>query len=102
MTISRLPAAVAVAVAIALAPVGGHGANSRHPYRNVDRRNDAGNDTGDSQIERLNEGQLDQNYRGPWYYLNGQPAPPPGAASTMPPPGATFVSPPPPPGPPSR
>jgi hypothetical protein len=31
------------------------------PYTNVDHRN-RGNDTGDSQIEKLNQGQLDQNY----------------------------------------
>ena len=35
--------------------------------------------TGNDQIERLNNGQLDRNYRGPWYEPNGQPAPPPGA-----------------------
>ena len=29
---------------------------------NVDPHNDRGNDTGDSQIEGLNERQLDQNY----------------------------------------
>ena len=33
-------------------------ANARHPYQNVDRRNDAGNPTGDDQVERLNQQQL--------------------------------------------
>ncbi len=74
-------------------------ANADNPYGNVDHRNDAGNDTGDSQTDRLNAGQLDRNYRGPWYYKNGQPAPPPGAAATSPPPGAFYAPQPPPPGP---
>ena len=90
---------------IALAPVPGAAAQSRpvvpphlsavqqaanadHPYSNIDRRNDAGNDTGDSQVERLNEGQLDRNYRDPNTYRPSMapPAypPPPGYA---PPPG---------------
>ena len=67
-------------------------ANAGNPYGNVDRRNDAGNDTGDSEVERLNEGQLDRNYRGPYTYrYNYRPPvappaypPPPGYA---PPPG---------------
>ncbi len=63
-------------------------ANADNPYGNVDHRNDAGNDTGDSQVERLNEGQLDRNYRGPYNYrLQVAPPaypPPPGYA---PPPG---------------
>jgi hypothetical protein len=50
-------------------------ANTRTPYRNVDRSSDAGNNTGDSEVERLNEMQLDRNYRGPTY-LPGQPPPP--------------------------
>lgn len=33
-------------------------ANVNNPYGNVDHRNDAGNDTGDSQVDRLNEAQL--------------------------------------------
>lgn len=37
-------------------------ANWRCPYCNIDRRNDAGNDTGDAMVERLNQEQLN---RGP-------------------------------------
>ena len=37
-------------------------AHAGAPYTNVDHRNDRGNDTGDSQIEGLNQRQLDQNY----------------------------------------
>ncbi len=38
-------------------------ANADQPYSNVDKRNDAGNDTGNSRVEQLNRGQLDQNQR---------------------------------------
>ena len=34
-------------------------ANARHPYSNVDRRVDKGGPTGDDQVERLNQVQLD-------------------------------------------
>lgn len=73
-------------------------ANARNPYGNVDPRNDAGNDTGDSQVEQLNEGQLDGNYRGPY-----RPMPPRGYAGppqayAAPPPG--YAPPPPYPRPP--
>ncbi len=34
-------------------------ANARHPHRNVDHRVDKGGDTGDSQVEKLNQQQLD-------------------------------------------
>ena len=47
----------------------------------MDRRNDAGNETGDNQVDRLNEMQLDRNYTGPRYPVG--PAGPPG----NPPPG---------------
>lgn len=36
-------------------------ANADQPHQNVDKRNDAGNDTGDSRVESLNRGQLDRN-----------------------------------------
>ena len=35
-------------------------ANARNPYGNVNHANDAGNDTGDSQVQALNQAQLDQ------------------------------------------
>ena len=37
-------------------------AHAGAPYTNVDSRSDRGNDIGDSQIEGLNQSQLDQNY----------------------------------------
>ena len=71
----RLSAAIAVATAtVVLAPVPGQAADaSRHHHHHVDRRS---NNTGDAQVDRLNEGQLDANYRGPWHWMNGQPPPP--------------------------
>jgi len=39
-------------------------ANARHPYRNVDPRVDAGNDTGDAYVEDLNGSQLGRNSYG--------------------------------------
>jgi hypothetical protein len=38
----------------------GWAANARNPYGNVNHANDAGNDTGDSQVPALNQAQLDQ------------------------------------------
>jgi hypothetical protein len=58
-----LTAALALAAAVATAPAGVRAANADHPYENIDKRNDAGNDTGDSQVESLNRGQLDENQR---------------------------------------
>jgi hypothetical protein len=53
---------VAFAGALLLAaPIAAHAANADHPYSNVDHRNDAGNNTGDSQVDRLNQAQLETN-----------------------------------------
>jgi hypothetical protein len=52
------PVYAAVAVLGLLVPVASWAADARHPYTNVNPRNDAGNDTGDSQVDRLNEAQL--------------------------------------------
>ncbi len=41
-----------------LIPATAWAANARNPYGNVNRANDAGNDTGDSQVEALNQAQL--------------------------------------------
>ncbi len=60
-------------------------ADANNPYGNVDHSNDAGNDTGDSQVDRLNEQQLNQNYRGPYYI--GRPPPPGVRPPPGPPPG---------------
>ncbi len=49
-------------------------AHAGAPHKNVNHRNDAGNDTGDSEVDRLNSMQLDENYKGP-YYTPGSPPP---------------------------
>jgi hypothetical protein len=51
-------------------------AHARAPYTNVDPRNDRGNDTGDSQVEGLNQRQLDQNYWPNAQRPGGVPNPP--------------------------
>jgi hypothetical protein len=51
-------------------------AHAGAPYTNVDPRNDRGNNTGDSQIEGLNQGQLDQNYWRDAQRPGGVPNPP--------------------------
>ena len=49
----------ALALAVAIGAVPALAANARHPYSNIDRRLDHGGDTGDSQVEKLNQQQLD-------------------------------------------
>ena len=49
-------------------------ANKRHPYKNVNHRNDAGNKTGDSKVGGLNSQQLDKNYKGPVTYRSAPPS----------------------------
>jgi hypothetical protein len=74
-------------------------ANANNPYGNVDHRNDAGNDTGDSRVDALNQAQLNSggtvHYRAAPGYPRYTPYAPPGYA--YPPPGAY-----PPPLPPAR
>lgn len=41
-----------------------YAANADSPYSNIDRRNDAGNDTGDKRVDGLNANQLNGNYTG--------------------------------------
>ena len=40
------------------APLAVRAANADHPYQNIDHSNDAGNNTGDQQVDRLNQAQL--------------------------------------------
>jgi hypothetical protein len=64
--IKLLPAvAFALAPALACAPSPAYAAHAGAPYTNVDHSNDMGNDTGDSKVEGLNAGQLNENYNGP-------------------------------------
>ena len=56
----RLPA-LAAAVLLSLASSSVLAANADNPQGNIDRGNDAGGDTGDSKVDDLNKGQLDEN-----------------------------------------
>ncbi len=53
---------LALGSGFAFAPRPALAAHAGAPYTNVDPTNDRGNNTGDSQIEGLNQRQLDQNY----------------------------------------
>ena len=82
-------ALLALAVTVGAGPA--MAANARNPYGNVDRRVDAGNDTGDSQVEWLNRQQLGAAPRpAPMYAPPPQyapyPYPPYGYAPAYPPP----------------
>lgn len=80
---SILFASAALALAISAAPAA-MAANAKTPYKNIDRSNDAGNNTGDTDIDKLNSAQLDQNYKGPYYPVQPGAAVPPPAAGSMP------------------
>ena len=54
-----LTAVAATLVSSALAPAA-FAANARHPYKNVNHANDAGNRSGDADTDKLNQQQLDQ------------------------------------------
>ena len=54
-----LTAVAATLAGGALAPAA-FAANAKHPYKNVNHANDAGNRTGDAATDRLNQQQLDQ------------------------------------------
>ena len=51
--------ALALAMALGTAVPAAMAANARHPYSNVDRRVDKGGPTGDDQVDKLNQQQLD-------------------------------------------
>ncbi len=80
--------AAGLLAAAMLAPVAGHAANAGNPYGNVNHANDAGNDTGDSQVDRLNDQQLQGNGIPRDAYNPGSVAPgAPPAGYRAPPPG---------------
>ncbi len=64
MKITVMLAAFALVASPALLPSVAHAAHAGAPYKNVDKQVDAGNDTGDSKVDQLNEQQLNQNYQG--------------------------------------
>jgi hypothetical protein len=57
--------ALVMGIGYLLMPMQALAAHAGAPYTNVDHSNDMGNDTGDSKVEDLNAGQLNENYRGP-------------------------------------
>lgn len=62
MTLARsLPVLAALGLGLLAAPTPLRAANVDQPYQNVNKSNDAGNSTGNSQVDRLNSGQLDAN-----------------------------------------
>jgi hypothetical protein len=71
-----LAMALAAAPALAVSPSPALAANADAPYQNVDHSNDKGNDTGDSQVDGLNKGQLNGNYTGPVQMRTPATAPP--------------------------
>ncbi|MBV9735982.1 MAG: hypothetical protein JO209_08735 [Acidisphaera sp.] len=74
-----LPAlALALGTGLVGAPTQVQAADAQHPYQHIDRRNDAGNDTGDSQVDQLNSAQLDENYHPQGQQYPGAGGPPPG------------------------
>ena len=69
--------ATAMTLLLSSVPALGWAANANHPYSNVDHRVDAGNNTGDAQVDRLNQAQLS---------APGQPPRPAVAPVAVPPP----------------
>jgi hypothetical protein len=67
---------LAIGSGFAFTPRPALAARAGAPYTNVNPNNDRGNDTGDSQIEGLNERQLDQNYWRDAQRPGGVPNPP--------------------------
>ena len=67
--------AIALAVMVAFAPVAALAANADAPNTNVDKSNDKGGPTGNSQVDKLNSGQLDSNQK-PGQATAPNPAPP--------------------------
>ena len=52
---------VLASVVILGAPAVALAANADHPYQNIDHSNDAGNNTGDARVDRLNQAQLNSD-----------------------------------------
>ncbi len=64
---------LALATGVSIHPA--FAAHAGAPYKNVNHKNDAGNDTGDSKVDQLNAAQLNSNYQGT------NPPPTPGMAA---------------------
>jgi hypothetical protein len=55
-----IAASLALGLGAASLSVAAHAANSKTPYSNVHHSNDAGNNTGDAEVEKLNQQELDK------------------------------------------
>ena len=75
-TIVLLGTLLATGSALVFMPRPALAANAGTPYAKVDRSNDRGNNTGDSQVEDLNQRQLNQNYWHDAQQPGGVPNPP--------------------------
>lgn len=75
---------LALGSGLAFAPRPARAAHAGAPYTNVDPSNDRGNNTGDLQVEGLNERQLDQNYWRDAQRPGGVPNPPYVAPQALP------------------
>lgn len=64
MKITFMLAAFALVAVPALMPSVAHAAHAGAPYKNVNKKTDKGNDTGDSKVDQLNAQQLNENYQG--------------------------------------
>lgn len=54
-------AVLATVLAAAATSSAARAADADKPYSNVNKKNDAGNNTGDSSVDKLNDRQLDEN-----------------------------------------
>jgi hypothetical protein len=61
MTRTAIGTGMAVAALLAFSGPRAFAADAAHPYSNVNHSVDAGNDTGDSQVDQLNQQQLQKN-----------------------------------------
>ena len=59
MNFTAMLATVVVVGAVTCCVMPAQAANAKHPHTNVDKRVDKGGDTGDAQVEKLNQQQLD-------------------------------------------
>jgi hypothetical protein len=62
MKIATVLSAFTLAAGVALIPAASYAAHAGDPDKNVDKRIDQGNDTGDSKVDELNKAQTSRNY----------------------------------------
>ena len=82
-----------LALAAALSATPAMAANADQPFQNIDKSNDAGNSTGNAQVDPLNRAQLDGTSVTPGPGTASRTIVEPGPLITLPP-GSTAVVPP--------